>query len=214
MPAEPERPLAKARPFRPPTPVVIGILGGIAAGKSAVAGIFAEHGLRHVDADAHARLAIGAPEVQRAIAATWPEAFTGDQLDRGALARIVFADEAARRRLEALLHPAIRTRIAAELATARADGTSVLLDAPLLLEGGLIDQCDHVVFVQADTATRERRASARGWAIEELRRREAAQAPLSEKAQRAQHRIDNDGDLDATRQQVADLLDRLASPAR
>ncbi len=214
MPAEPVRQPSPLRPFHPATPVVIGILGGVASGKSTVARLFAAHGLRHLDADAKARALTEEPAVLADLAARWPRVVTGGteapRLDRAALAQVVFSDPRARKELEALLHPRIRAALLADLATARAAGESVLLDVPLLLENGLIAECDHVVFVDADAASRARRAAERGWAADELARREAAQAPLAEKAARAGHRIDNSGDLDATRTHIAALLDALA----
>ena len=213
MPVEPQQPDSHARRFRPAKPVVIGILGGVAAGKSTVAGMFAAHGLCHVDADAHSRRATEEPAVLAQLAGLWPQVVADGKLDRAALARIVFADTVARKELEVLLHPVIRRNLLAEIAAAKAQGASVLLDAPLLLEGGLIDVCDHVVFVEADAATRARRAAARGWAADELARREAAQASLQEKLRRAHHRIDNGGDQEATRAQVAALLQRLSPTA-
>lgn len=213
MPAEPPRPTASAGPFRPATPVVIGIVGGIASGKSTVARLFAAHGLRHVDADAHSRAIAAEPATLRQLVAAFGPAVVADgTLDRTALARIAFDDPAARRRLEAILLPSIRQRILADMAAAKAAGESVLLDAPLLLEAGLVDLCDHVVFVDADPATRARRAAARGWSTGELERREAAQAPVEDKERRAGFRIHNDADLVATERQVADLLRTLALP--
>lgn len=212
--ASPNDPAARSL-FRPDPPVVIGLMGGIAAGKSAVAELFAARGLCHVDADAIGRAISAEPAVLAEVAAGFgPRAVRGDQLDRAELARIVFADPPARARLEAILHPRIRARIRAELAAARTRGDSVLLDAPLLLEGGLIEFCDTSVFVDASLATRARRAASRGWAPDELPRREAAQAPLAEKRARAAHRIDNDGDLADTERQVEALLQHLAHPER
>ncbi|MBX3463897.1 MAG: dephospho-CoA kinase [Planctomycetes bacterium] len=207
MPAEPRPTQTAARPFRPPTPVVIGILGGIAAGKSTVAGLFAARGLRHVDADAEARRVAADPQVRASVAAAFgPAAVTADGLDRGALAARVFQDPLARQRLEAILHPPIRARILAQLEAARRAGESVLLDAPLLLETGLVDLCDEVVFVDAAAAIRQQRAAARGWSADELARREAAQCDLERKRARATRRIDNGGELAATGRQVDDLL--------
>jgi dephospho-CoA kinase len=199
-------------PFRPRTPVVIGLLGGIAAGKSTVAAAFAAHGLCHVDADRCARAVVEDPAVQAELRKAFGAEIldAGGRLDRARLAARVFTDAAARQRLEAITHPPIRRSITAEIDAARARGQSVLLDAPLLLEGGLIDRCDVVVFVHAGPAARAARARARGWTDAELERREAAQAPLQQKRVRASFTIDNDGPLDATRAQVDDLLRRLA----
>jgi len=214
MPADPHGPSGRPRPFRPARPVVIGITGGVAAGKSAVASMFAARGLRHVDADAHARAVSAEPAVLAALAAEFGPAVVPDgALDRAAMARIAFADSAARARLEAILHPRIRAAVLKELAAAKAEGSSVLLDAPLLLENGLDAVCDCIVFVAASLATRATRAAARGWDAAELARREAAQKPLAEKAARADHVLDNDGPLAATERQVRDLLDQLAGPA-
>ena len=211
MPAEPPRPTTSACPFRPATPVVIGIVGGIASGKSTVAGLFAAHGLRHVDADAHSRAIAAEPATLRLLAdAFGPAVLAEGALDRAALARLVFDDPAARRRLEAILLPPIRQRLLADLAAARAAGESVLLDAPLLLEAGLVDLCDHVVFVDASPATRARRAAERGWPAGELARREATQTSVEAKERRAGFRIRNDADLAETQRQVADLLRTLA----
>ena len=219
MPGPPPRPAGGATLFRPATPLVIGLLGGIAAGKSTVARLFAERGLQHVDADAHARAVAEEPGIVREIARRWPSVVAAgtagrQTVDRSALARIVFADPRQKGELEALLHPTIRARLLADVEAARARGTSVLLDVPLLLENGMIDLCDHVVFVHAADAVRARRAAERGWSSDELARREAAQAALADKAARASHRIDNDGDLDETRRQVEALLASLEAKPR
>lgn len=208
-PALPENP-ATHPPFRRQPPLVIGLMGGIAAGKSAVAGMFAAHGLRHVDADQIAREVTRRPDVLAAIARRFGDAVVlpDGTLDRAALAARVFADPVARQDLEALTHPPIRAAILATLAAARLAGASVLLDVPLLLEGGLIEHCDEVVFVDAAEPVRRARARARGWTEDELPRREAAQAPLAMKKARATTTIHNDGDLADTARQVAAALAR------
>ena len=199
-------------PFRPTTPVVLGLLGGVASGKSTVAGLFAQRGLVHVDADQVARTVSEDPGILGAIrAALGPGALGPDgRLDRPAVARLVFSDPVLRQRLDEITHPPVRRRILAELAAARARGESVLLDVPLLLEGGLIDQCDAAVFVAADRAERLRRAALRGWGPDELDRRERAQAPLAEKQARARFTVDNGGSLAATAAQVDAVLAQLA----
>lgn len=201
-------------PFRPARPLVVGVLGGIAAGKSTVAQAFAAHGLVHLDADAVARAVSAEPDVlAEVVRRLGPTAVRAGQLDRQALGERVFRDPAARQELEAILHPRIRARLLADLATAKARGDSVLLDVPLLLENGLIAECDHVVFLDAAPATREARAAARGWPPGELERREAAQAPLAEKRARARFVLDTNGDLAALRGGVAAILDQLRTTA-
>jgi len=198
--------------FQPPRPLVLGLVGGIAAGKSAVAAQFAAHGLLVIDADAMARAAAQEPATQRAIAAAFGPVVSADgALDRAALGRLVFADPSARARLEAILHPPILAAIEAQLAGACAAGRSVLLDAPLLLETGLDRLCDTVVFVAATPATRAARARSRGWTEAEWQGREAAQIPVAEKAARAAFAVQNDGDLAATAAQVAAVWHALAT---
>lgn len=214
MPAESLSGPGTPRPFRPPKPVVIGVLGGIAAGKSAVTSAFQAHGLVAIDADREARAVAEDPAVVAAIGAALGTHLVRDGgLDRAAIAALVFREPAARAKLEAITHPRIRARILAAIASAKASGASVLLDAPLLLEGGLIACCDHVAFVHASDAARATRAASRGWPAGELARREAAQAPLSAKRAAARFVIDNDGDLQTTNEQVARILDELQSRA-
>lgn len=194
--------------FEPRPPVVIGIVGGIASGKSTVAALFAEAGLETVDADAEAREVVADPAIRSALRARFGAAVvTGDAgLDRAALARLVFTDPAARTDLEAITHPAIRARILARIAAAHAAGRSVLLDAPLLLEGPLHERCDSIVFVEANRSTRRARALARGWTADEWQQRETSQLPLALKRASATASIRNDGALDDTRRQVEQFL--------
>ncbi|MGE0141962.1 MAG: dephospho-CoA kinase [Planctomycetota bacterium] len=197
--------------FEPARPLVIGIVGGIAAGKSTVAKLFAEAGLVHVDADAIARSIQSSAAMKRAIAAEFGAEILGPDgaLDRAELARRVFADPLARAALEAIVHPPVRAEIRRQVEAARCAGRSVLLDVPLLLEGELGQLCDKVVFVAARDEVRKARAMQRaGWDESEWRRREANQLALSLKESRADATIPNDGDLAVTRHAVAMLLAR------
>ncbi|MHC5063606.1 MAG: dephospho-CoA kinase [Planctomycetota bacterium] len=199
--------------FKTEQPLVLGVMGGIASGKSTIAQLLAEEGLRHIDADRIAREVAEEPQILAALRLAFPaELFQADgQLDREAMARLVFSDAAARKRLEEILHPAIRQRILAELEAARGAGDSVVLDAPLLLEGGLIEHCDACLFVKTSEAARRERAAARGWSAEELRRREENQAPLPMKIARSAYTIDNSGPLPRTRERLIELLAQLKS---
>ena len=202
------------RPFRPQTPLVIGLVGGIAAGKSKVASLFGSHGILHVDADFHAKAVAEDPQVLAEVAAQLGERFVqGGQLDRAALGDHVFREPTAKAQLEAIMHPRVRQRITTALESARARGQSALLDVPLLFEAGLFAICDTIVFVEASDEVRAERARGRGWADDELKRREQNQLPLAEKRARSQHVIDNTGELATTEQAVNDLLARLESNA-
>lgn len=202
--AAPEpQPAPATAPRERPATVVLGVLGGIASGKSYVARRLAGPAGVVVSADELAHQALAAPEVRSEVV----RAFGGEVLgpdgavDRRALAAVVFRDAAARRRLEGWIHPWVRARISRALEEARAEGRPrVVLDVPLLLEHdaqhGLARACDHLVFVEVDAAERERRAQAtRGWEPGELARREAAQLPLDEKRRRADVVVPNDGTL-------------------
>ena len=178
--------------------------------------MFEAAGLRILDADekAHAVVRIAAVRDQL-VARFGPELLGPDgELRRRTLADLVFRDDEARRDLEAITHPAIRAELEAELDQACAQGQSVVLDVPLLLEGGLIARCDHAVFVQASEATRLARARSRGWDTAELLRREASQAALEEKAARCEFTVHNDKDLVQTRRQVEQILRRLGVGGR
>jgi dephospho-CoA kinase len=190
-------------------PLVVGVLGGIASGKSAVARALAGPHGAVIDADRLAHAALEAPEVRAWIAAKIaPAAVATGAVDRAAVAREVFSRPELRRELEALVHPLVRRRIAEELDAARARGLErVALDVPLLLENEaehrLVERCDALVFVHADARVRAERAlRTRGWSSAELARREAAQAPLDLKRARADLVVDNDGDWAHTEAQV------------
>lgn len=193
--------------------VVIGVLGGIASGKSLAARSLAgEHGLV-IDADALAREELDSPQVRELVRTELgPEYLDGrGRVDRTRLARLVFTDPQARRKLESWIHPRVRGKIWARLAEARAAGRGpVVLDVPLLLENdrehGLAAACDFLVFVAADQALRDRRAvESRGWQPGEVARREATQMPLAEKQARAHHVIHNESGLEELAAAVAEV---------
>jgi len=198
---------------------VIGVLGGIASGKSAVArGLAGQDGVV-IDADELARAAFDSPEIRARVATTFgPEVLNPDgSVRRDVVARRVFASARERAELEAFTHPWIRDRIRAALDAARARGVArIVLDVPLLLENdsrhGLAAECDTLVFVDSDERTRDDRAvSERGWHAGEVARREAHQMPLAAKRARADHVIHNrgtKGDLDQLVRELSDEIDR------
>src|SRR5262245_41288272 len=162
------------RRWRNGTAPVIGLTGGVASGKSAVAALLAEHGFIAIDADAVGHEVLELPEVKQKLVDRFgpgvmrqpaPSAPTGASVDRRALAGIVFADTEARRGLEAIVHPLMRERFIEALSRVlETTGGPVVLDAAILLEAGWQDLCDRVIFVDAPRLERIRRAAEhRGW---------------------------------------------------
>jgi len=195
----------------------IGLVGGIASGKSAVRSILAELGCITCDSDDLAHQALRDPAIVSAIAARWGDrAIRHGAVDRGALAAIVFADPGERAQLEALVHPWIHARRRAMFSTHPGVAPARVIDAPLLLEVGLHTECDSIWFVEAPIEARQARALAsRGWSTAELARREAAQWPLDQKRALAHHVLCNDGDPQSLRSRVeASLADTLRTHAR
>jgi dephospho-CoA kinase len=191
----------------------VGLTGGIGAGKSAVARRLAKRGAVIVDADRLARevVAGGTKGLAEIVEAFGSEVVGADgELDRPALALRVFADAAARRRLEGIIHPRVRARTAEEFASA-APGAVVVNDVPLLVETGLAPSYHLVIVVEADPATRIRRlAETRGMTAEDAAARIAAQAGADERRDVADVVLTNDGDLRGLHQGVDRLwYDRL-----
>jgi dephospho-CoA kinase len=189
--------------------LLVGLTGGIGSGKSTVARMLAERGAVVLDADAFAREAIaaGTPGF-RAVAERFGEEVVDPDggLDRPGLAAIVFADDEARRDLEAIVHPEVRRRLVRAI-EAHADGDDILvIDSPLLVEAGQGGSVQLLVVVTApEEAQLERLAADRGMSEEEVRARMAAQMPPEEKAANADVVLDNDGDLLDLERQVERL---------
>ena len=178
---------------------IIGITGGIGGGKSHVARLFGELGCLVIDSDAQVREAYRDPTVIETLRQWWGgEAVNPDgTVNRSAIAARVFADPTERRRLEGLLHPLVHDARARRMATAASDAQVVgfVWDTPLLLEAGLGEQCDAVVFVDAPFERRLARVRAtRGWDEAELRRREKSQMPLDTKRRLSDHLVTNTAD--------------------
>ncbi|WP_327031255.1 dephospho-CoA kinase [Micromonospora sp. NBC_01740] len=177
----------------------VGLTGGIGSGKSAVARRLTECGAVLIDSDRVARevVAPGTEGLAEIVAAFSERILDAEgALDRAALGALVFADETARRRLEAITHPRVRAR-AAELAAAAAPDAIVVNDVPLLVEVGLAPTYHLVVVVQTEVATRlARLARDRGMDRAEAERRIAAQADDARRRGAADVLLTNDGSLD------------------
>lgn len=194
--------------------VRVGLTGNIGSGKSSVARLLAERGAAVIDADALAREATEDPHVLQAIARDLGgELVKGGRLDRAATARRVFADPEARRCLNAIVHPWVRRvsdERAAELVRAERPPPVIVFDIPLLFENGLERGMDAVVVVDAPLEARARRVRARnGLEAAEVRSRDAAQMPLTEKVARADFVVDNRGSPQALVPQIDALWSRL-----
>jgi dephospho-CoA kinase len=188
----------------PKKPKVIGLTGGIASGKSSVAAMFAALGAAVIDAEVAGKLRKG-----------WGhEAFRAGSPDRARIAEIAFRDPAKLKELTDWVHPPTLREMRAQLDRALADRgvPLVIVDAPLLIEADLAAWCDAVVFVDAAEPLRLARARAdRGWSDDEVRRREAAQAPLAAKRAQASVVLDNNGSVEETRAAVAQIFRQWAS---
>ncbi|MEM8756425.1 MAG: dephospho-CoA kinase [Planctomycetota bacterium] len=177
-------------------PVVIGVVGGIGAGKSTVSGAFAEAGALVYDADEQVSELHRSAAVLDELRSWWGPGVVADgELDRAAVAEIVFGDARQRERLEGLLFPLLAEARAELRRRAEREGVAaVVIDAPLLIEAGLDAECDVVVFVDTPRAERLRRLRARsGWDAGELDRREQAQIPVEAKRDRADYTLDGSG---------------------
>ncbi|HNQ73391.1 MAG TPA: dephospho-CoA kinase [Verrucomicrobiota bacterium] len=189
---------------------VMGLTGGVGMGKSTVAHLLQARGHAVVDTDVLARQIVrpGTPALTEIVAAFGPELLDdAGGLRREALARLVFADTAARKRLEAITHPRIRelwqTQLRAWQAESRAVAAVVI---PLLYETQAASAFDVVVCVACSLATQEQRLIARGWSREQIEQRRAAQFPVQEKMERANYVIWTEGLPRHTEAQLDRLL--------
>ncbi len=198
----------------------VGLTGGIGAGKSAVSSMLASLGAVVIDSDrlAHAAVAPGSPGLSAIVDAFGPSVRAADgSLDRARMAEIVFADPASRARLEAIVHPRVRSearRLEREAAQAN-PSVVVVHDVPLLVETGQAASFDVVVVVEAPEEVRLQRLTRnRGMSADEARARIAAQASSHARAAVADVVLDNAGDREALRAQVerwwADLPTRVS----
>ena len=195
-----------------PRKPVLGLVGGIGAGKSTVADALARHGGRIVAADPLGHEALERPDILARVVEIWGERgiLTPDgKVDRKKFGRIVFPSPVERSRLEHLVHPYIEGRIKEEVDKARVDPAArfVVLDAAIMLEAGWDGVCDKLVFVDAPRPVRLARVQAqRGWTDADLANREAVQMPGEKKKERADAVIDNGGSPEAAAAQVDELV--------
>jgi dephospho-CoA kinase len=194
-------------------PYVVGLTGGIGSGKSAVAHLFAQRGITVVDTDAiaHALTAPGGAAMPALRAEFGDTVANADgALDRAAMRAMVFADPAARKRLEAILHPLIRAESERQLLQRPAESAYAILMVPLLVESGdYRKRVNRIAVVDcAENTQIERVMSRNGLARSEIERILAAQATRAERLAAADDVIDNDGALAALPPQIERLHGR------
>jgi dephospho-CoA kinase len=214
-----DSPLSARKSSRPSTDVplrTIGILGGVASGKSLVSEIFSDYGLGVLDADRTGHEVLRLPHVIAAARNRWGDAIVdgNGQIDRGRVAAIIFEPGEIGTRERAfwtrLTHPEIALRLMQEANQLAAGGVwAVVLDAAVMLEAGWDDWCDKLVFIEAPRTIRLARALARGWKEEDFNAREAAQESLDFKRRQADVVIDNSGSTEQTRLQIERCLPTL-----
>ncbi|NBU31768.1 MAG: dephospho-CoA kinase [Actinobacteria bacterium] len=194
--------------------MIVALTGGIGAGKTTVAQLFASLGAFVVDADDLARQALlpGSPLIPEVAQRFGAEVIVDGEVDRQALANIVFNDEQALRDLEAMIHPDVARRLQA--IHTQLNGEQILIYAiPLLTELGLKESFDAVVVVTCDLQIRKDRLLARGMNSADIEARIAAQATDEQRNAQADFLLDNSGDIAGLERQVADVWDSLSAYA-
>jgi dephospho-CoA kinase len=195
---------------------VVGLTGGIACGKTTVAKMFGDLGIPVIDADELAREVVepGAPGLQQVVNQFGQGVLdeTG-HLDRKKVADLVFGDKDARETLNAIMHPLIGAAGAKRMMTHQDDPAPYLLyEAALLVETNSYKAFSALIVVSAEESLQRLRLIARdGFTVTEANSRIASQLPLARKVAVADHVVTNNGDLDATRRQVAEIHEKLVA---
>ena len=195
---------------------VVGIVGGIGAGKSSVVRGLKDLRLLVIDADRIGHELLSHDDIRQQICLVFGKDVLdpSGQIDRAMLASEVFgADEERvgnRNRLNEILHPAIRKKVIEQIQQAPHDVDAIILDAALLLEAGWADQCHAIIFIDTPLELRQQRvAETRGWSAEELHRREASQWSTTKKRSYAHYVVDNSGTLTAAAQQMQAIFTQI-----
>ena len=193
---------------------VYGLTGGMGCGKSEVARVFRDRGIPVIEADrlGHEAIAPGGEAEQAVREAFGDGIVTEGAIDRRKLGALVFGDNEARARLNALVHPVIRKRTKERCKELREQGhTAAIIDAALLAEDGVMPDClTGLILVSASEETRmERLVASRGLSRAEAARRLAAQTPPERKRPLAAHVIDNENTLEALHARARELADHI-----
>lgn len=189
---------------------VIGLVGMPASGKSSVARMLAEMGARVIDVDHVGHDVLAEPAIRDRVVERFGETILGADgaIDRARLGAIVFAEVERLRELEAILHPPMRKRVAAEVEEHKYQ-RPVVIDAAVLYRMGLAHLCRVILEVQATAVERLARVAARGWSEEDLRRREAAMGRATDTTVARFLRIRNEGSLETLHESVVEIWKEL-----
>jgi dephospho-CoA kinase len=192
---------------------VCGLTGGVGMGKSTAAEFLRARGAQIVDTDELAQQLVqpGQPALAEIQAEFGKSIVASDgRLRRDELARIVFADAVARKKLETILHPRIRERWLAQVEIWRRENRALaVVVIPLLFETRAESHFDKIICVACSTPTQHQRLLSRGWTPEQIQQRLAAQWPVEQKISRADFVVWTDGALDAHAQQLERILQKL-----
>jgi dephospho-CoA kinase len=175
--------------------LIVGLTGGIGAGKSTVANMFAQLGALTIDADQLSRQAIepGSSGFDEVVAEFSQEILTDGDIDRQKLGKIVFKDADKRKKLEAIIHPKVQEALATKIKSL-SPGDVLIYEIPLLVETGAAEKFDFIITVESDIENRLDRLFERGMDEDEAERRIAAQASQAQREAVADRVIINDGD--------------------
>jgi dephospho-CoA kinase len=189
---------------------VYGLTGGIGMGKSTAGKLLRDRRISVVDTDAIARQIVepGQPALSEIQAVFGGDLIGSDgRLRRGELARRVFGDEAARRRLEGILHPRIRSAWQGQVAAWRTEGLArAVVDIPLLFETNATPSFDATICVACSFSSQRQRLEARGWDVDQINQRIAAQWPVDKKMELANYVVWTEGDLDMHAAQLQRII--------
>ena len=196
----------------------LGLTGGIASGKSAVAGMLRELGFQVLDADglAHTLIEPGQPAYQEVLREFGTHVLQADgRIDRGKLGAVVFGDREKLARLNAIVHPRVEEEMIRTFAEWEKAGgrDAAFVEAALLVEAGYQKKLDGLIVTWCKPEQQMERLMKRGLSKEEARRRIAAQMPAEEKLRYATEKIDCSGSMEKTRRQVEELAARLKREA-
>lgn len=200
-------------------PLVVGLTGGIASGKSTVANMLKEMNIPVIDADVEARNAVikGEPAYEQIVKVFGGGILREDgEIDRQKLGAIIFHDEQKRLQLNQIVHPEVRRRMLKQKEDALQRGEKiVVLDIPLLFESKLTYMVDKTILVSADRDVQLKRLMLRNsLTAEDAEARINSQMPLADKKKLADEIINNNGSLEDTKKQLDHILERLSGDAK